>query len=203
MADIKRPQFHPSVLQEQESEMRRLELGEAWAKGDMERVGEVTQEMKNDDVKGIGNEHYRAQEAFGEFEAREENLNAERTPAHEPASDPAREPEQDPRQNQAHDPERHVEATPARQQEQDHPERKPVLTYADLTQEHADIVAKREQGEPGQKQLRFSEDREQDRSHNQNEERTDAKQAEREQGGEKKLSFFEDRNPAKDHGMEH
>ena len=106
MADTKRPQqFHPSVLNQQEKEMRLLELGEAWSKNDFERIGEITQEMKNDGISGIGNEHYRAQEAFGEFDLNEEKRLAQQ--AEQPPSaaiggelegDPLRKPREDARQ---------------------------------------------------------------------------------------------------------
>lgn len=128
------------------------------------------------------------------------------TPARAPEGDPQREPERDPRQQQAQTPERQAEATPERFQERD-PAQRPIGLYDEMKQQHAEIVAKnapQEQGQAEEKQLRFSEDREQrGNSLDHNEERSDAKQAERPESGEKKLSFFEDKNPSQPNDIEH
>ena len=91
-------------------------------------------------------------------------------------------------------------------QEQGHEqaEEKQLKFSEDRQHQSPEIAGTQQQAEPGEKQLRFSEDREpRDNSQGHNEERADAKQAEREESGEKKLSFFEDRNPAQSHEMEH
>jgi hypothetical protein len=215
MANNSQP-FHPSVLHEQEREMRRLELGEAWHKGDGERVGEITQEMKDDGVRGIGNEHYRAQEAYGEFLDKEEKrapeiqndpqASAQRpeTPDREAEGDPQRVPEHDPRQQQAQDPQREAPEDPERQQTQD-PERQPVLTYDDMKREHAEIVANspQDQQEPEAKTLRFYGDPNQEQAREtERGDRSDDKEIERGDAGQRNLSFFEDRNPAQEHDIE-
>ncbi len=239
MADKKPPPPNSYFLALQEKEMRRLELGEARANEDWDRVSEINAEMKKDGITGIGYENNVADSAFGEFERREE-LRSQRdiefeptTPDRAPEGDPQRETEQDPSQQQAQTPERQAAAAPERPQERD-PDRRPIGRYDEMTQQHAEIVAKnapqeqgqagekqlkfsedrqqqspeiagtQQQAEPGEKQLRFSEDREpRDNSQGHNDERADAKQPEREESGEKKLAFFEDRNPAQSHEMEH
>jgi hypothetical protein len=241
MADKKPPPPNHYFLALQEKEMRRLELGEARANEDWDRVSEINAEMKKRGVTGIGYENQVADGAFAEFERREELRSRSgiefepTTPDRAPEGDPQREPEQDPSQQQPQTPERQAAAAPERPQERD-PDQRPIGRYDEMTQQHAEIVAKnapqeqgqeqagekqlkfsedrqhqspeiggtQQQAEPGEKQLRFSEDQEpRDNSQGHNEERGDAKQAEREESGEKKLSFFEDQNPAQSHVMEH
>ncbi|MEJ0051720.1 MAG: hypothetical protein WDN02_11050 [Methylovirgula sp.] len=99
-----------------------------------------------------------------------------------------------------------LECTGAEEPTREKPElfdqREPVRTYADLKQEHADIIGRSEESlpmeEPGRKKLEFFEDRENQQEHGSTRENDgDA----REQG--KKLEFFQDRNPSNDHGIEH
>jgi len=213
MADTKRPQqFHPSVLSQQENEMRRLELGEAWAKDDFERIGEITQEMKNDGISGIGNEHYRAQEAFGEFEVNEETRLEQQAlqPSSaaaigEPESDPQQKPIEEPRQQ----PGRRVEATPEREAEAD-PERQQARSHADLKAGHAESIGQEHsvqlEAEHPRKKLEFSEDRAPARTY------ADLKQEHAEivgrsdlsagEPGQKKLEFSEDRESARGQSAE-
>ena len=72
MADKKPPPPNHYFLALQEREMRRLELGEARANEDWDRVSEINAEMKKKGVTGIGYENQVADSAFGEFERREE-----------------------------------------------------------------------------------------------------------------------------------
>jgi len=193
--------------QRQKEEARQLELGKAWHEGDMKRVGEMTQQMQADGVRGIGNEHYRAQEAYGAYLEKEESRNAEAsglapaTPDREAEQDPIRQPEQDPRVQQAQDPDHQPEATPVRPQEAD-PALKPAFTYADLKREHAEAVAKAP--DQGEKKLSFYEDRQREATRylKPGQERSDAKQNEREEKAEKKLAFAEDLSPGRDDEIE-
>ena len=234
--------FDVMQMQKQLREMRVLELGEAQSKGDHERGNELQRELQHHYGTSANYEGLNADRAFGQFE-RDEAERAARDeekaffesarPGRAPEGDPQKEPEQDPRQQQAQTPERQAEATPERVQEQDS-QRRPIGPYDEMKQQHAEIVAKnspQEQGqaeekqlkfsedrqqqspeiagtqqpaEPGEKQLRFSEDREpRGNSLDHNEERSDAKQAERPESGEKKLSFFEDKNPGQPNDIEH
>ncbi len=159
--------------------------------------------------------------------AAETEHNAEPSPFPIPAGTPDRQVEEtpdrpaehDPQQEAAHDPPPQSEATPARLPEGEPSPR--VGTYADLTREHSEIVARLEAGEdldvpgrtsisedrqpeiapaiddrePGRKHLNFYEDRNDEHARAAG----DKDGPEREQGdvGRKTLTFHEDRNPAK------
>lgn len=174
--------------------MRRLELGEAWAKEDYARIGEITEEMQRRGVNNIGYEHQRAQSEYGQFEAREERRNEQRVlfePV--PAGQQPAAPEQ--------------EAI-----------REPVRTYADLQREHAEIVTKaqapeqsegltetQEQRAPEQRRPRFYEDLKQEHANAIDKDKDQAETREQAPGeaGAKKLAFYEDRNPSQSHELEH
>ncbi len=204
---VKPWQPDPMEQQRQKEEARQLELGKAWHEGDMKRVGEMTQQMQADGVRGIGNEHYRAQEAYGAYLENEERRNAEASalapvpPDREAEQDPIPQPEQDPRVQQAEDPAHQPETTPDRSQEAD-PALKPSVTYADLKREHAEAIAK--SPEQGEKKLTFYEDRQREAAQDlePGQERTDAKQNERDEKGEKQLAFAEDLSPDRNDDIE-
>ncbi len=197
MAD-KNPPPNNYFLALQEKEMHRLELGEARAKEDWDRVSEINAEMKQRGVTGISNENDVAEGLYADFERREEQRSRgdiefePTTPDRAPEGDPQREPEQDPSQQQAQTPERQAAAAPERPQERD-PDQRPIGRYDEMTQQHEEIVAKnapQEQGQEqaGEKQLKFSEDRQ----HQSPEVAGTQQQAE---PGEKQLRFSEDREP--------
>jgi hypothetical protein len=197
MSDKKPPPPNHYFLALQEKEMRRLELGEARANEDWDRVSEINAEMKKDGITGIGYENNVADSAFGEFERREE-LRSQRdtefeptTPDRAPEADPQREPEQDPSQRQAQTPERQAAAAPERPQERD-PDQRPIGRYDEMTQQHAEIVAKNSpqgQEQAWDKQLKFSEDRQ----HQSPEIVAQAETQQQAEPGEKQLRFSEDR----------
>jgi len=129
------------------------------------------------------------------------------TPARQTEQDPPQQQVQDPEQQQAQDPGRQAEATPEREPETD-PERQAVRTYADMTREHAEIVAEnspQEQAEPEERRPRFYEDLKQEHANALGKDNDPSEEKDKEQGDaeQKKLNFFEDRNPMQDHGMEH
>lgn len=197
--------FNPVEMSRQRREMDVLELGEAQSIGDDERVNELQREMAG---RGYGNsytyEWLNADQAFGQFE-RKEAIRAARdeeralfeptTPDRAPEGDPQGEPEQDPSQQQAETPERLAAAAPERPQERD-PDRRPIGRYDEMTEQHAEIVANnspQEQGQEqaGEKQLKFSEDRQ----HQSPEIVAQAETQQQAEPGEKQLRFSEDREP--------
>ncbi len=201
--------FNAVEMRHQRREMDVLELGEAQSIGDDERVNELQREMAG---RGYGNsstyEWLNADQAFGQFE-RKEAIRAARdeeralfeptTPDRAPEGDPQKEPEQDPSQQQAQTPERQAAAAPERPQERD-PDQRPIGRYDEMTQQHAEIVAKNAPQEQGheqaeEKQLKFSEDRQ----HQSPEIAGTQQQAE---PGEKQLRFSEDREP-RDNSLDH
>jgi hypothetical protein len=144
---------------------------------------------------------YKWEDRQRELDAQNDSLEpSEATPekpsAHliEPAT-PAREPEQDPRQQPAEALEHQAEATPVHFPAQDHGQR-PIGRYDEMTQQHAEIVAKNSPQEQGQeqaeeKQLKFSEDRQQHSP----EIVAQAETQQHGEPGEKQLRFSEDRDP--------
>lgn len=189
MADKKPPPPNNYHLALQEKYMEQLELGEASAKQDWERIDEIRAERAARGETLTTHDIRRAEGAFHDFELRETARERNQPLVFEPKT---------PEREAAHDAVREPEIA----QEMQLPS-----ASDDLKQQHAEASARQpqeqdqgQQPEAGGKRLRFYEDLERDHA-KALEKREESK--EQGQGGEKKLTFFEDRNPSQGHGHEH